>query len=121
MNDFKIEERHVGEVVVLDVGGNLDVTAAPQLRVKLESLIRFGHNKIVLNFSNVTFIDSTGVGSLMHGLKMINPAAGGIKVVGLSPRNYNVFSVLELDEVIPIMKSEEQAIGSFHTNGSTMH
>lgn len=119
--DFEIKERHVGEVVVLDISGNIDVKTAPSLKIKLESLIRFGHQKIVVNLSNVDFIDSSGVGSLMYGLKMVNPINGGIKIIGMSPQNFNVFSVLELDSVFAILSSEEQAIGSFHSNGSTMH
>lgn len=121
MSDFKIHERNVGSVVVLDVSGNLDIKTAPSLKVKLESLIRFGHQKIVINLAETDFIDSTGVGSLMYGLKLINPVNGGLKITGLSPRNYNVFSVLELDRVLPILVSEEAAIGSFHSDGSTLH
>ncbi len=121
MSEFKINERNIGNVVVLDVSGDLDVKSAPSLKVKLESLIRFGHQKIVVNLADTDFIDSTGVGSLMYGLKLINPVNGGLKVTGLSPRNFNVFSVLELDRVLPILGSEEAAIGSFHSEGSTLH
>lgn len=121
MPEFKIHERTVGNVIVLDIQGNLDVKSAPSLKVKLESLIRFGHQKIVVNLADAEFIDSSGVGSLMYGLKLINPVNGGLKITGLSPQNYNVFSVLELDRVIPILGTEEAAIGSFHSEGSTLH
>lgn len=118
---FEITERHVGDVVILDITGNIDIKTSPSVKVKLESLIRFGHQKIVVNLSDVDFIDSSGVGSLMYGLKMVNPIMGGIKIVGLSPQNYNVFSVLQLDRVFPIMGSEDLAVGSFLSDGSTMH
>ena len=121
MISFEINERYVNDVVVLDISGNIDIKTAPSLKVKLESLIRFGHHKIVVNLRDVDFIDSTGVGSLMHGLKMINPITGGIKIIGLSPQNFNVFSVLQLDRVFPILSSEDQAVGSFLSDGGTMH
>ena len=119
--DFEISEKYVGDVVILDISGNIDVNSAPSLKVKLEFLIRFGHHKIVVDLSNVDFIDSSGVGSLIYGLKMVNPIVGGIKIVGMSPQNFNVFSVLQLDRVFPIMTTIDQAVGSFHSDGSTIH
>jgi anti-sigma B factor antagonist len=118
---FEIKERNVEDVVVLDISGNLDMLSAPQMKVKFESLVSFGHHKLIINLANVDFIDSTGVGSLMYGQKMINPVTGGIRIVGLSPINTNVFSVLNLTEAMNIMKSEEIALGSFHRDGSTIH
>lgn len=118
---MKIFERYNGDVVILDVIGNLDFDSAPELKVKLEALIKFGHQKIVLNLSAVDLIDSTGVGSIMFGLKLIDPTVGDIKIVGLSFQNKNIISVLELDKVFSLMPSEEQAIGSFFDDGATMH
>ena len=118
---MKIFERTQGDIVILDILGNLDFNSAPELKVKLEALIKFGHHKIVLNLSAVDFIDSTGVGSIMYGLKLVDPTVGDIKIVGLSLQNKNIFSVLELDKVFSLMPSEEQALGSFFDESSTMH
>ncbi|MFH1539278.1 MAG: STAS domain-containing protein, partial [bacterium] len=71
--ESRIELRNVGDVTVLAIFGSFDVTLAPTLKVKLESLIRFGHQKIVVNFKGTHFVDSTGVGTLMFGLKQIDP------------------------------------------------
>lgn len=119
--DFEIHQRNSGDVVILDIHGNLDAQSAPLLKVRLESLISFGHHKIVINLSDVDFIDSTGVGSLVFGQKIINPLSGGLHIIGLSPSNLNIFSVLNLTEFLTIMPTEEIAVGSFHQNGSTIH
>ncbi|HPI77453.1 MAG TPA: STAS domain-containing protein [bacterium] len=119
--EFKLEERSQGDVVVLDVRGNLDVQSAPTLKVRLDSLVNFGHQKIVLNLSDVGFIDSTGVGSLIYAQKIINPIKGGLRIIGITPRNLNVFSVMNLTDVFSIMKTEEAAVGSFHRDDSTVH
>lgn len=119
--DFEIRERSVNDVVILDVYGNLDMQAAPLMKVRLDSLVSFGHQKIIINLANVDFIDSTGVGALMYGQKMINSVTGGLRIVGLSHQNTNVFSVLNLDEVMSIMKTEDLAVNSFHQDGSTYH
>ncbi len=118
---FEIRERYVNDVIILDVTGNLDVQTSALFKVRLESLVNFGHHKIVVNLVNVDFIDSTGVGSLMFGHKIVNPLIGGIRLIGLSPSNSNVFSVLNLTEVMSIMHSEEAAVGSFLQEGTTMH
>jgi len=108
-------------VVILDVHGKLDVQSSPLLKVRLESLVNFGHQKIVINLTDVDFIDSTGAGSLMYAQKIINPVTGGLRLIGLSPQNTNVFSVLNLTDVLSIMKNEETAVSSFHRNDATMH
>lgn len=118
---MQIRERNIREIIVLDLAGSLDFNSAPTLKVKLEALIRFGHNKIVVNLADVDLIDSTGIGSLMYGLKILNPVNGDIKIVGLSHQNKNVFSVLELDRVFSIVPTEDQAIRSFLEDGSTIH
>ena len=118
---IKINERSSGDIIILDLFGNLDFSTAPLLKVKLDSLIRLGHHKFVLNFHGVDLIDSTGVGSLMYGLKMLDTTEGDIKIVGLTTQNLNVFSVLELDKVFSIMKSENQALTSFLEDDATVH
>ena len=119
--EFEIIQRNSGDVVILDVQGNLDAQSAPLLKVRLESLISFGHNKIVINLASVDFIDSTGVGSIVFGQKIVNPIVGGLHIIGISPQNLNIFSVLNLTEFLTIMPTEEIAVGSFHQNGSTIH
>jgi anti-sigma B factor antagonist len=119
--EFQIIQRNANDVVILDIHGNLDSQSAPLLKVRLESLISFGHNKIVINLSDVDFIDSTGVGSLIFGQRIVNPISGGIHIIGLSPQNLNVFSVLNLTEVFSIMPTEDVAVSSFHQDGSTIH
>jgi len=113
-----IQERNIRDIVIMDLYGNLDFNTAPELKVKLDSLIKFGHQKIIINLARVDFIDSTGVGSLMYALKLLDTTMGDIKIIGLSPQNQNVFSVLELDRVFSILNSETQAIETL--NGISM-
>ncbi|MEW5946036.1 MAG: STAS domain-containing protein [bacterium] len=119
--DSKIIVRTVGDVTVIEVHGNLDIQLSQAMKIKLESLIKFGHQKIVVNLKDTNFIDSTGVGSLMYGLKLIDPTVGDLKLTGLAPHHVNVFNVLELDRVFSIFPTEEGAVSSFLINGATMH
>ena len=116
-----IQERNIRDIVIMDLFGNLDFATSPELKVKLDFLIKFGHHKIIINLGAVDLIDSTGVGSLMYALKLLDSTMGDIKIIGLSPQNQNVFSVLELDRVFSIMNSETQAISSFLEDDATMH
>jgi anti-sigma B factor antagonist len=116
-----IQERNIRDIVILDLYGNLDFNTSPELKVRLDSHIKFGHQKIIINLASVDFIDSTGVGSLMYALKLLDSTMGDIKIIGLSPQNQNVFTVLELDRVFSIMNSETQAISSFLEDDATLH
>lgn len=118
---MNIKIRYKDDIVVVDVQGNLDFGSAPLLKIKLETLIELGYHKIIVDLSKANFIDSTGVGTLMHGLKKIDSTKGDLKIVGLSPQNANIFSVLELDKVFSILPNEIQALRSFFSDGSTIH
>ncbi|MEW6201438.1 MAG: STAS domain-containing protein [bacterium] len=113
--------KNVDDVMVIEIVGDLDVTTSPRLKVKLESLIRFGYQKIVVNLGKVNMLDSTGVGSLIYGLKMIDQTMGDLKLAELSPHHANIFNVLELDRVFSIFPNEDLAISSFLSDSATMH
>lgn len=119
--ESRIVQRNVGDVTVLDIIGSFDLNLAPTMKVKLESLTRFGHHKIVVNFKATQFVDSTGVGTLMYGLKQIDPSIGDLKLTGLSAQIMSVLTVLELDRVFSIFPDEGSAISSFLSEGATMH
>lgn len=97
--------------VVVAIWGEVDVYTAPQLRERLVELIDQGYHRIVVDLSRVEFLDSTGLGVLVGGLKRSRGHDGGdLALVCTQPRIMKVFEVTGLTKVFSIGDSIEAAV-----------
>ncbi|HWE57482.1 MAG TPA: STAS domain-containing protein [Acidimicrobiales bacterium] len=96
---------------VLAVKGEVDVYSAPRLREKLVELVSDGHRQIVADLEGVDFLDSTGLGVLVGGLKRLRSHDGDLTLVCTQPRILKVFEITGLTTVFKISESVEEATG----------
>lgn len=104
----------VGKVCVLIPSGKIvigDEVAA--IREKIKELLGQGHKNILLNFSNVSYIDSTGVGALVGSFTTIRNQGGQMKLTNLSQRVRDILLVTKLLTVFDVYEKEEEGISSF--------
>ncbi len=97
---------------VLHVAGEIDVLSAPVLRSRLDDQIRAGNNRLVIDLSEVRFMDSMGLGVLVGRLKFVRIHRGTIVLAGPSERVRRVFDITGLDKVFDIYDSVPSAIAS---------
>jgi anti-sigma B factor antagonist len=100
--EFRIEERVVGEVPVIAVGGEIDVATAPQLRECLHKAIAQGQATVVVDLLGVTFLDSTALGVLVGALKRCRELGGELHVVVTDFRIMKIFEITGLNKVFRI-------------------
>lgn len=112
MADLKIETRLVDGRAVLDLSGEVDSYNAPRLREKMVSLIDEGHANLLVNMTGVDYIDSTGLGTLVGGLKRASEKNGAIQIVCPNEQIYKVFSITGLVKVFPIFSDEASALNA---------
>jgi anti-sigma B factor antagonist len=98
--------------VVVSVLGEIDVYTAPQLRERLIELIDQGYYRIVVDLSRVEFLDSTGLGVLVGGLKRSRGHDGDLALVCSHPRIMKVFEVTGLNKVFSIGDSVEAVVAA---------
>jgi len=102
---------HLGWVVVA-VGGEVDMAAAPELRSRLMSVAAdFAGRAVALDLGGVGFIDSSGLGVLIGALRRITEAGGRLALVDLQPSVQRVFSITGLNAVFDIRDSREDLDG----------
>jgi len=94
---------------VLAVKGDVDVYSAPRLREKLVELVSEGARKIVVDLDGVDFLDSTGLGVLVGGLKRVRSHDGDMSLVCTRARILKVFELTRLTEVFQISASVDEA------------
>jgi anti-anti-sigma factor len=97
-------------VVVLTPKGRLDITTAWQFRLKLQECISKITPHIVVNLGQVNFIDSSGLTSLVAGMRDADKVKGSFRICKVHPEAKLVFEVTMMDSVFEIFDTEEEAL-----------
>jgi anti-sigma B factor antagonist len=109
----QIAARQSGGGVILDITGDIDLANSPAMRKTLLQEIRDKHAaKVFLNLKNVRYIDSSGIASLVEGLKASRDSGGRMILYGLNPSVKEVMELSRLQKIFEIYDSEEQALAS---------
>jgi anti-sigma B factor antagonist len=110
--DLNVEVQKVGEFAVLVVSGEVDVFTAPKVREQLIDLVEQGDHHLVVSLEGVDFLDSTGLGVLVAGLKRVKMHEGTLSVVCTKDKILKIFRITGLTKVFPIHDSIEAATSS---------
>jgi anti-sigma B factor antagonist len=94
---------------VLAVKGEIDVYSAPRLRERLVELVSEGRRQIIVDLEGVDFLDSTGLGVLVGGLKRSRTHGGDLSLVCTQSRILKVFEITGLTTVFSIAASVDEA------------
>jgi len=102
---------------VLRVGGDLDVVGAPDLRQAVVAAVASGSRLLVLDLSELDFVDSFGIGAVVGVLKRLRQRGGDLALVCPSPRIRRVFEICDLDRILALHDSidgvaEAERLGS---------
>jgi anti-anti-sigma factor len=98
------------QVTVLAPKGRLDITTAWQFRLKLQECISLLSPHVVVNLSQVNFIDSSGLTSLVAGMRDADKVKGSFRICHVHPDAKLVFEVTMMDSVFEVFETEEEAL-----------
>jgi anti-sigma B factor antagonist len=109
-----IDERTIGDVVVLDVKGRVQLGEGDELlKDKVNSLLNQGRKKIVLNLADVPYIDSAGLGEVVRTFTTVSRQGGQLKLLNLTKRITDLLAITKLLTVFDTYDSEQDAVQSF--------
>ena len=109
-----IEERKVGEVVVLDLKGKITLGEGDELlKDKINSLVNQGFNKLLLNLEGVPYIDSAGLGEIVRTYTTVSRQGGSLKLLNLTKRITDLLAITKLLTVFETFEVESDAVRSF--------
>lgn len=101
-----------GGIVVRIDEERLDITSAPLLKAELKKLLESGIALLIVDFTGVKFVDSSGLGVLLSALRIAARTGGDIRVVGLRPEVLTIFELAQMHRVLDIFPSEGEALAS---------
>jgi anti-sigma B factor antagonist len=110
--DLTIATRQAEGRTVVSVAGEIDVYTAPRLREEITELVAAGTYDIVIDMSEVEFLDSTGLGVLVGGLKKVRAHDGSLQLVCNQDRLLKIFRITGLAKVFVIHDTAEAALAA---------
>jgi anti-sigma B factor antagonist len=103
-------ERLAGTLGLIVLGGEVDIYTAPRFRECMIELLDSGVERLVIDLSGVTFIDSTALGVLIGGVRRVRGVGGAMTLVATSRPVERVLSITGLDRVFDLHKTRDAAV-----------
>jgi anti-sigma B factor antagonist len=110
--DLKLGHYSKDGVEVVTVEGEIDIYTAPRLRELLIDLVGTNHYQLIVDLAKVGFLDSTGLGVLVGGLKRVRPHDGWLDLACTQERILKIFRITGLTKVFGIYDTVDQAIAA---------
>ena len=115
---LQISTRKSGDVTIVDLRGRATIGAeSDELSEHLSKLISAGALKLLLNLTEVTQLDSSGISAIVGTYVSLGRQAGSLKLLRPRGRVRTVLRVVRLPEVIPTFEDEAEALASFRARG----
>lgn len=101
------------DVAIVVIGGEVDFEVSPQLRAHIMRAIKSGKRRLILDLSDVTFIDSTAIGVLAGAVERLDESGGGsLSVVSSHEKVIQIFEITGLESVISVHASRADALAA---------
>ncbi|RCK80281.1 MAG: hypothetical protein OZSIB_3463 [Candidatus Ozemobacter sibiricus] len=112
--ELKIEVRQAAEGITLIVlRGEIGTETVNQFKDRIDQIVNDGQTKLIMDFNEVNYLNSMGLGVVAATLKKVKKAKGDLKLINLSPAVAELFELTRLTKVFEICESLEAAVASF--------
>jgi len=99
-----------GIAIIITVCGQIDMFSAPEFREVLTDIINKGSKYLIVNMTEITFIDSSGLGVLLSILRTVRPMGGTIALCGCDPTIMRTMTATRIDTIIPVRKTLDEVM-----------
>jgi anti-sigma B factor antagonist len=113
MEGFEVSQCENGEVAILYIKGYLDAHTAPELENAFQNLVDDNKYNIVVNFEELNYISSAGLGVFMGFIEDVRKNGGDIKLTNMTAKIFRVFDLLGFPTLYDIMEDEKNALDKF--------
>jgi anti-sigma B factor antagonist len=110
---MEIGEKQTGKVNIVSISGRLDASSASELEARLNSLLDSARSRLVVDFTKLDYISSSGLRVLLAALKKARRQQGDVKLSCLKPGIKEVFDIAGFSQLFTIVDTPEAAQSSF--------
>lgn len=109
---MQITQTKHNDYVLVNLEGEVDLNSSPQLRKIFNEILDKGATKIVVNFAKVSYIDSSGLATLIEMMQRIKKGDGRMSLVQMSDKIKSLFEITKLDKLFSIYRTQEEALAA---------
>jgi len=109
----KISEEKLNDVAICILEGEVNISNSPELRKAFDGIIKRQDKKVLVDFSNVSYIDSSGLATLIEMFQRLKKIGGALRFSNLDQKVKNVFEVTKLHKLFEIFDAREAALKDF--------
>jgi len=107
--EFHLEELPNGVITVF-IKGEIDMSSSPQVRERLAALFKKNRKAVIVDLSNVAYIDSSGIATLVEGLQWSHSSKNKFRLAGMTAAVRDVFEIARLLPVFETFSTKEEAL-----------
>jgi anti-sigma B factor antagonist len=107
---MKVHLRTLDDVLIIDCSGDIDMYSSPKLRDALMKEIKANGPSVLVNMSDVPYIDSSGIATLVEGLQLTRQTKTRFGLFGLHPNARSVLELARLHKVFTLFDTESDAL-----------
>ena len=111
---MEINEKQIGNVSIVSLGGRLDANASGELEQRLNAMVKADEVRLVVNLEKLDYISSSGLRVLLASLKSVRKREGDIKLACMKPYTKEVFDIAGFSQLFSIYDLEDVAIQAFN-------
>lgn len=112
-SDVAFEIRSQDGVDVIDITGQLDAFTTPDVKAEFKKLTDARRFKLALNFGQVDYVNSTGIGAIVAVAQQVRRRKGDLKLFGMKADIRKVFDLVGASKILEIFETEQEALSSF--------
>jgi anti-sigma B factor antagonist len=103
-------------ICIISLRGDIGAETVNDFKTKIDGIINSSVKKYIMDFQDVGYLNSIGVGAVAAALKKVKKFQGNIKLINVSPSVQELFEMTRLTKVFQIFDSEEEAVRSYESN-----
>ena len=110
---MQIIEKKSKDIVTYHITGDIDINSSPDIRKSFEKCVNAKAMKVLVNLSGVSYVDSSGLATLVEMLKRTRAYGGKLRLAGLAAKVRSLFEITKLEKLFEIYDSEQDATANF--------
>lgn len=107
---MQIATYNKNNIFIINLIGEVDLYNTSKIKETVNAAVSSGYKKIIVNMNEVTYIDSTGIGTLISIRQILADISGELRLINIKDSVKKIFELTKLDYLFKIMNSEEEAI-----------
>jgi len=110
---MKVKEDRLSDVTVCSLEGEININNSPELRKIFEAIIKKNDKKVLLDFTQVSYVDSSGLATLIEMFQRLKKIGGHMRMCGMNEKIRNIFEITKLHKLFDICDTKDTAIKDF--------